>query len=121
MEQFPTFANWAKEAFSNDKKQICAFESITAAVLLTFYDHEDDTTTEGNQPQLRFLTKYRQAREALMLLKGGRREHQLICLLHGPGGSGKSTVVNLVQAYVKSYCHNIGQPYTWSTIMVTAM
>ena len=29
---------------------------------------------------------------------------QFVCFLHGPGGSGKSTIINLVLAYAKEYC-----------------
>ena len=50
-----------------------------------------------------------------------RAEWQLICLLHGPGGSGKSTVINLVKSYAKEYCDLIGHPFTVRTIVTTAM
>jgi cytidylate kinase len=45
----------------------------------------------------------------------------MICVLHGPGGSGKSTVVNVVQAHGKLYCESLGHPYAHRTIVVTAM
>jgi len=46
---------------------------------------------------------------------------QIICLLHGPGGSGKSTVINLLVAYAKEFCEHLGHPFTEKTIVVTAM
>ena len=64
--------------------------------------------------------RYRNSRKTLMKLKGGNSA-QLICLLHGPGGSGKSTVINLVRAYAKEYCHLIGHPFTIRTLVITAM
>jgi cytidylate kinase len=54
-------------------------------------------------------------------LRGDKKNAQLICLLHGPGGSGKSTVINMVQAYAKSFCESMGHPYTTRTIIITAM
>ena len=55
-----------------------------------------------------------------MDLKGGRDE-QLIMLLHGPGGSGKSTVINLVVNYARDYCEHLGHEFNSRTIVITAM
>jgi ABC-type molybdenum transport system ATPase subunit/photorepair protein PhrA len=40
--------------------------------------------------------------------------NQLICFLHGPGGSGKTTVIDLVTAYENN-------DFSTQTILVTAM
>ena len=42
-------------------------------------------------------------------------------LLHGPGGCGKSTVIDLVKAYACEFCALVGHPFTSRTIVVTAM
>ena len=44
-----------------------------------------------------------------------------MCLLHSPGGSGKSTVINAVKAYAANYCKQLGHKFTSRTIIVTAM
>jgi ABC-type molybdenum transport system ATPase subunit/photorepair protein PhrA len=62
--------------------------------------------------------KYRKAERALKKLCGGQKENQMIC---GPGGSGKSTVINVVQVHAESYCETIGHPHVHRTIVVTAM
>jgi ribose 1,5-bisphosphokinase PhnN len=46
---------------------------------------------------------------------------QLVLLMLGPGGSGKSTVINSIIAYVREYCDQFGHPFTHRTIVVTAM
>lgn len=46
---------------------------------------------------------------------------QLACFLHGPGGSGKSTIINLVLAYAKEYCVFRGHKFTSRTIVFTAI
>ena len=56
-----------------------------------------------------------------MRLRGGKGYYNLICLWHGPGGSGKSTVINMVKAYARDYCELLGHPFTTRTIIVTAM
>lgn len=51
----------------------------------------------------------------------GVEDGKVICLLYGPGGSGKSTVINLVVAYAREYCDHLKHPFTCRTIVVTAM
>ena len=47
---------------------------------------------------------------------------QLICFLHGPGGSGKTTVIDLVVKYAAEYCGYLENfEFTPRTILVTAM
>lgn len=66
-------------------------------------------------------SKYRKAKKSLMRLRGGQNAYNLVCLLHGPGRSGKSTVINMVKAYALDYCKLLGHPFTNRTIIVTAM
>ena len=114
---------WSKAGFGSDRKQQRAFEAIISSFLLTFYNHEGDlvhdgpSNTETTQEEHR---RYRRNRTALLKLKGSEKK-QLICLLHGAGGSGKSTVVNMVLAYAKSFCSSLNHPFDRRTITVTAM
>ncbi len=50
-----------------------------------------------------------------------KRDTNLRFLLHGPGGSGKSHVVNVVMKYAKEYCKHLEHPFTKRTIVVTAL
>jgi hypothetical protein len=52
--------------------------------------------------------------------KGGKTP-QLIMLLHGPGGSGRSRVISCIIAYAEEYCRLLGHPFTIRTIVITAM
>ena len=114
---------WAKAAFKKDVKQQRAFEVLTASFVLTFFEeveHEEgklDDTQKGSH-----RTKHRIMKSRLKSLRGGSPEnYNLICLLHGPGGSGKSTVINTVKAYAEDYCKNLNHEFTNRTIVVTAM
>ena len=114
---------WGAAAFSRDRKQRRAFECIVAAFLLTFYDVDKEDDLNDVDPQ-RTASQFRKSKLALLRLKGNRgtnKNAQLIALLHGPGGSGKSTVINMVKAYAQSYCEAIGHVFTNRTIIVTAM
>lgn len=112
--------DWARAA-GLDEIQTRAFECIIASFLLTFYDDAgdgDDGNDDHTSHSMR--SKFRRQEQHLHKLKGDK-EKQLICLLHGPGGSGKSTVINLVTSYAKEFCENLGYPFTSRTIVVTAM
>lgn len=113
---------WA-EAQELDDLQKRAFESITAAFLLTFFETEADDTDNGLT--LNEKLRFRRTKMNLIKLKGttrvDRNGEQLVCLMHGPGGSGKSTVIELVTAYCQEYCGLIGHTYTSRTIVIIAM
>jgi hypothetical protein len=85
-----------------DPSQKRAFEVILASFLLTFFDNPDPESTH-NQYSAQHNSFQRTSKINLQWLKGDRNE-QLICLLHGQGSSGKSTVINLVKFYAKEYC-----------------
>ena len=48
-------------------------------------------------------------------------QKNLICFLHGPGGSGKSSVLELLLLYAAEYCDHVGELFTETTIVVTAL
>ena len=116
---------WGKTLFEKDKKQRRAFESIVASFLLTFFDkEEEEEEEEEEETRNRNRQIFRRTKLALLRLKGnhvGMRNEQLIALLHGPGGSGKSHVLNAVKAYARSFCEELGHPHSENTIVVTAM
>ena len=112
---------WAKAAFASDPQQRRAFEVLTSAFLLTFYEESPENAIDAAQEEDRWRTKYRQMQKRLRKLRGCDRAHNLICLLHGPGGSGKTSVINTVQEYARSYCQQLRHPFTKRTIVITAM
>lgn len=112
---------WSKAGFGTDKKQQRAFEAIAAAFILTFHDESnEDVVRDGTETQFENRC-YRHNRKCLLKLKSRSQDPQLIALLHGPGGSGKSTVINMVTSYAKSFCESIGHEFTSRTIVLTAL
>ena len=56
------------------------------------------------------------------LSKLGNDTEQLICCLHGPAGSVKSTVIELVLLYAQEYCSYLPNVmFCCNAIVVTAM
>jgi hypothetical protein len=109
---------WSMAVFAKDATQRWAFESIITAFLLTFYNLPEDDTVAALPG---YNQKHRKSERALKKPRGGQKENQMICVLHGPGGSGKSTAINVVQACAESHCETIGHPHAHRTIVATAM
>ena len=111
---------WSLAGFEGDKKQERAFEAIIAAFLLTFYDKNGNIDGAENATEDE-VAIFQKSYKGLMKLKGNSDTLQLICLLHGPGGSGKSTVIHITVAYAKSFCKLLGHPFNNRTIVLTAL
>ena len=107
--------DWAEKR-KLDKEQRRAFEIFCATFVLSFYTECPQETS--NDPH--FLLQL----QNLMKLVGkpGATQHQLLCFLHGPGGSGKSTVLDLFLCYSKQFCSFLeGFIFTTNTVRITAM
>ena len=88
-----------------DNHQRRAFKVITASFVLTYLKdaakNKEEMTTRDNQS----WTNYVRERKLLcQLAKLSIDTEQLICCLHGPAGSEKSTVIELVLLYAKVSC-----------------
>jgi Helitron helicase-like domain at N-terminus/PIF1-like helicase len=96
--------DWGRKA-NLDKDQQRAFEIFTATFILTFYFNNVDGDDLSSSPKI-----LREEYDRLLLLSGAsqRKSKQLICLMHGPGGSGKTTVIDLLLTYARDFCSYLG-------------
>ena len=106
-----------------DNHQRHAFEVIMASFVLTYFKdagkNNEEMTTRDNQSRTKFV---RERKLLCQLAKLSNDTEQLICCLHGPAGSGKSTVIELVLLYAKEYCSYLPNViFCHNTIIVTAM
>jgi hypothetical protein len=104
-----------------DAAQQKSFQIITAHYILTYYeDAKHDPTVAIGTNRADFLKNYN---DLIKLTRSKNYKHnpQLVGLLHGPGGSGKSRVINLVMQYAEKFCENFPE-YTFNdrTILVCA-
>jgi hypothetical protein len=118
-----SIVDWARKA-KLDELQRRAFEIITGTFVLTFFQSKQDPESVGcgfrssDREYLQQKLKLKRLVEDDRLKTG----EQLICFLHGPGGSGKSTVIDLVTEYARDYCSYMEDyQFTSRTIVVTAM
>ena len=77
-----------------DNHQRHAFEVITASFVLTYFKdagkNNEEMTTGDNQSRTKFV---RERKLLCQLAELSNATEQLISCLHGPAGSGKSTVI----------------------------
>ena len=111
--------NWARQA-NLDAEQKRAFEIIIGSFVLTFYDEAKRDNNRSAHTRSVFVnekTKLEQLVESQRM-----NSNQLILFLHGPGGSGKSTIIDLVLAYAEEYCKMYEDfAFTSRTIVITAL
>lgn len=93
-----SIVDWGHKA-NLDRDQQKAFETFAAYYVMTHHDPHDLST-----PAI-LLAEYAN----LSILSGAlaRGSKQLICLLHGPGGSGKPTVIDLLLTYAREFCDSL--------------
>ena len=112
-----SIVDWATKC-RLDSNQKRAFEIITGYYILSYintipYYDEDDEIDRGIIAE----------RKKLELLVGHSKikSDQLICFLHGPAGSGKSTIIALLQSYSQKYHKLLGYESYNRGIILTAM
>ena len=117
----------SKCGLDNDQKR--SFEIIAGSFILTFfddcYDNLDEMINDGMSQRQTRNHEFLSEKHKLQLLVDyqSRRgdANQLICFLHGPGGSGKTTVIDLVMQYAEEYSKYLHYRFTSRTIVVTAL
>jgi hypothetical protein len=118
-----SIVDWARKA-KLDERQRRAFEIITGTFVLTFFQSEQDPESVGHGFWFSDREYLQQKLKLKRLVEDDRLKtgEQLICFLHGPGGSGKSTVIDLITEYARDYCSYMEDyQFTSCTIVVTAM
>ena len=107
-------------AYGLDMKQMGAFEVLCATFVMTYYN-EAYVSSNANH----MATGPRSMRQAFRLQKDSLQKmgakEQLLMFMTGPGGSGKSRVIDALMHYCRSYCSELGTQFNDRTIVVTAM
>lgn len=119
--------NWGRIC-EFDEEQQRSFEIFVSSFVLTVYDETPQDSTNRTR-SVTFLKE----RIRLLKLAGriaptasrsaykGTHENSLIGFLHGPGGSGKSAIIEVLVEYAKEYCEHTNIAFDCNTIKVTAM
>lgn len=105
-----------------DKDQRRAFEIITCSVVLKYFEQATnniDYSFEGRNSK--FNKEHEELKKLYSIHQSDFNNLQLIALIHGPGGSGKSRVIELVLLYGKQFCDNLNQVFNRYTINITAL
>ena len=104
-----------------DQEQQTAFQIITSHFVLTLYRKAMADSDGYGDRSNRALLLSNYTALCKLTRTNYKRNPQLVGLLHGPGGSGKSKVINLVIQYASSFCNMLpGYNFTDRTILVCA-
>ena len=115
-----SITGWAETA-KLDAGQKRAFEVVAGSFVLTFHSGAPSHTLHGDRSASLAFSREKRKLE-LLVDKERRGSDQLTCLLHGPGGCGKTTVIDLLMEHAREHCSYIdGHSFTPRTIVVTAM
>ena len=101
-----SIVEWS-EAAKLDGIQRKAFKIIISSFIITFFQTAVDNPNVGQDIKI----KHHRHIKTLVKLTG-MSKGQVIMLMLGPGGSVKSTVINLVVAYACEYCEFLNHPFT---------
>ena len=119
-----SIVEWMRKA-DLDERQCKAFSTMCCQFLLEF--HSDKATEEDgselNQSDKAAVEKDKDRLQNLVRLglTGEIYYDQSTLFFHGPGGSGKSIVIDLLKAYAREYMkekngHNLGAPHVFLTV-----
>ena len=109
--------DWAVKS-NFDSNQRRAFEVIAGSFVLAYYDTATSACKEAR------ASCKSEAKNLRILVHNDKwKTNQLICFLHGPGGSGKSAVIDLAVLYSRSFCKYLWSDFNSSerVIAVTAL
>ena len=122
---------WSQQPQLNfDAEQTLAFQIVTAAFVLTYYEDSRDLGTPpdpqllhpDNPPMTAANARHNFTCEKTNLAKLARLSQAkptLRMFLDGPAGSGKSHVVKALLGYAEAYTSNLGVTFDMRTIVAT--
>ena len=106
----------SEERMKLDEKQYAAYEIIACSFILKIINDEDGNMSGS------FVHKLEsdQKKEILSHLKAKGGQEQLIMLLSGFAGAGKSSCVKVAQRFCFEFCQVVSLPWTSNTFLFTA-
>ena len=112
---------WAQEAFPHNHQQQRVFEILAAKFVLTYCSDAEKFKNNDEEVPDKLQCQYFHCKYLLQQMVGKpAKSEQLLMLVTGQAGSGKTEIIHRLLQYAQQYCSNIGQPFTNRTILVTA-
>ena len=128
-----SIVKWSQQPQLNfDADQTLAFQIVTAAFVLTYYEDSRDLGTptdhhllDPDEPAMAPATARHtficEKTKLAQLARLSQAKPTLRMFLDGPAGSGKSHVVKALLGYAEAYTNNLGVTFDMRTIIVTAL
>jgi len=111
--------DWGR-AFELDIKQQISFQVLLSTFALTYYDDAYVADNAESYAEGSMSTRHR-FNTAKTNLKNMGGKSQLLMFMTGPGGSGKSRVIDAVTCYARHFCDHLNVTFDEYTIVLTAV
>ena len=108
---------WAR-GYHMDEKQTSAFKCIVSSFIWTWIEEANEL---GPAPEIGRTGTRHNLQKMKSELKSMKGKPQMIMFMTGPGGSGKSRIINAVVHYAREYVANLGKEHTKNMIVLTAL
>ena len=111
---------WSKQAFPDSPRQQIAFQVLAAKFVLHYLPNHVVTSNDVNSPHDGDAELLRCKRLLIKMVGSRSSSKNLIMLLAGSSGSGKTAVVSEFYEYALQYCSYINEPFSSNVVLLTA-
>ena len=114
------FFLWSKQAFPDSPRQQIAFQVLAAKFVLHYLPTDVVINNDVNSSRDTHTEMLRCKHLVISMVGSHSSSNNLVMLLAGSSGSGKTAVVSEFHQYALQYCSYINEPFFSNVVLLTA-